>query len=78
MDESFKSENKFIPKINEIKKTRDSNLELFRIVTMILIIAHHYVVNSGLTSVGGPIFSDPMSFKSIFFIIVWGMGKNWN
>jgi hypothetical protein len=29
-------------------KTRDSNIELFRIVAMMLIIAHHYVVNSGL------------------------------
>ncbi len=31
--------------------TRSSNLELFRIITMLVIIAHHYVVNSGLTSV---------------------------
>lgn len=31
------------------KKQRDSNIELFRIVSMLLIIAHHYVVNSGLT-----------------------------
>ena len=29
------------------KKVRDSNLELFRIVTMLIIVAHHYVVNSG-------------------------------
>lgn len=28
---------------------RDSNLELFRILLMLLIIAHHYTVNSGLT-----------------------------
>lgn len=26
---------------------RDSNFELFRIILMLLIIAHHYVVNSG-------------------------------
>ena len=32
------------------RKVRDSNIELFRIVLMIMIIAHHYVVNSGLTS----------------------------
>ncbi|MBU5475521.1 acyltransferase [Eubacterium sp. MSJ-21] len=31
----------------EIKK-RQSNLELFRIVSMFVIVAHHYVVNSGL------------------------------
>ena len=29
-------------------KKRDSNLELFRIISMIIIVAHHYVVNSGL------------------------------
>lgn len=29
-------------------KIRNSNLELYRIIVMILIIAHHYVVNSGL------------------------------
>lgn len=31
----------------ESKKVRDSNLELFRILTMLIIVAHHYVVNSG-------------------------------
>ncbi len=30
------------------RKVRDSNIELFRIVLMLLIMAHHYVVNSGL------------------------------
>ena len=30
---------------------RNSNLELFRILLMLMIIAHHYVVNSGLTEV---------------------------
>ena len=29
---------------------RDSNFELFRIVLMLLIVAHHYVVNSGINS----------------------------
>lgn len=32
-------------------KYRNSNLELFRILLMLMIIAHHYVVNSGLTEV---------------------------
>lgn len=33
-----------------IKKAgRDSSIELFRIITMFCIVAHHYVVNSGLT-----------------------------
>lgn len=31
-----------------LKKERNSNLELYRIITMMLIVAHHYVVNSGL------------------------------
>ena len=35
----------------KIEKQRDSNLELFRIITMLLIVAHHYVVNSGLMEV---------------------------
>ncbi len=30
------------------RKVRNSNLELYRIIVMLLIIAHHYVVNSGL------------------------------
>lgn len=31
-----------------IKTVRNSNLELYRIIMMLLIVAHHYVVNSGL------------------------------
>ena len=31
-----------------VKKVRDSNIELFRIFLMLMIIAHHYVVNSGI------------------------------
>lgn len=34
--------------MNKILNERCSNIELFRIVTMLLIVAHHYVVNSGL------------------------------
>ena len=36
---------------NTYNLTRNSNLELFRILLMLMIIAHHYVVNSGLTEV---------------------------
>lgn len=56
------------------KKERSSNLELYRIIVMLLIVAHHYVVNSGLTSVDGPIFADPLSVKSIFLFLfgMWG------
>lgn len=31
-----------------VSKERDSNLELYRILVMLLIVAHHYIVNSGL------------------------------
>lgn len=34
--------------ISKPKKVRDSNIELYRIVLMLIIVAHHYVVNSGL------------------------------
>ena len=50
---------------------RKSNLELFRIISMILIIAHHYVVNSGLTSPDGAIAVNPLSIHSIF-LLLWG------
>lgn len=30
-------------------KSRNSNIELLRILMMITIIAHHYVINSGIT-----------------------------
>lgn len=33
---------------NSRARVRDSNLELYRIIVMLLIVAHHYVVNSGL------------------------------
>lgn len=52
------------------KKVRDSNLELFRIITMLLIVAHHYVVNSGLLDVNGPILSNSFSCDSLFLLIV--------
>ena len=57
------------------KKERNSNLELFRILTMMAIVAHHYVVNSGLTSAGGPIYSDITSWRSIFLLLFGEWGK---
>ena len=57
------------------QKKRDSNIELFRIITMILIVAHHFVVNSGLTAVGGPIYADPLSWKSLFLLLLGAWGK---
>ena len=57
------------------KKVRDANIELFRIITIMLIVAHHYVVNSGLTSVDGPIYADPLSWRSLFLLIFGAWGK---
>lgn len=57
-------------------KERESNIELYRIIVMLLIIAHHYVVNSGLLGVNcGPIFENFISFKSIFLLIFGAWGK---
>ena len=54
-----------------IQKQRDSNLELFRIMVMLSIIAHHYVVNSGLWDV---LRSNEPSINSWFYYIfgMWG------
>lgn len=63
--------------MNEISNTivkvklRDSNLELYRIIVMFMIVAHHYVVNSGLIDV---MKDNPTSSNSIFFYLfgMWG------
>ena len=50
-------------------KLRDSNIELYRIIVMFMIVAHHYVVNSGLMDV---MKEAPLSSNSVFFYL-WGM-----
>lgn len=57
------------------KAVRDSNIELYRILMMLLIIAHHYVVNSGLDTKGGPIYADPLSAPSLFLLLFGAWGK---
>ena len=54
--------------INHTSETahRDSNLELFRIITMLLIVSHHYVVNSGLMD---NIRLSPLANQSIFLLL---------
>ena len=53
-------------------KVRSSNLELYRIICMLMIVAHHYVVNSGLTiRGGGPLLSD-ISIENGFFLTLFG------
>ena len=54
---------------------RDSNLELYRIIVMLLIVAHHYVVNSGLTAADGPIYAAPLSWRSLVLLIFGAWGK---
>ena len=56
-------------------KVRDSNLELYRILVMLLIVAHHYVVNSGLISANGPIYADTLSWRSLFLLLLGAWGK---
>lgn len=51
---------------------RESNLELFRIIVMFLIVAHHYVVNSGLTSL---IYKDLTAKRSLFLLLFGAWGK---
>ncbi len=53
-------------------RPRNSNLELFRIIVMLLIVAHHYVVNSGLLSV---MAENPTSAKSMFLYLFGWAGK---
>lgn len=50
---------------------RESGLELYRIIAMLLIVAHHYVVNSGLLDV---MYRNPLEGKAIFMFLfgMWG------
>lgn len=46
---------------------RDSFIELFRILTMVCIVAHHYVVNSGI--IGEISQSNVMQINSLFSLL---------
>lgn len=52
-------------------KVRNSNLELFRIITMLLIIAHHYVVNSGLIDL---VYESNIPNVNDIFLLLFGWG----
>lgn len=45
------------------KIPRNSNLELYRIIVMLLIVAHHYVVNSDMMA---EMAKEPLSSRSLF------------
>lgn len=51
---------------------RDSNLELFRVIVMLMIIAHHYVVNSGLIQ---RLLDSPMTPSSSAMLVFGAWGK---
>lgn len=65
------SESSSVAKSTLSRKERNSNLELYRIIVMLLIVAHHYVVNSGLMSV---MKEEPLHIHSIFLYLfgMWG------
>ncbi len=42
---------------------------------MLLIVAYHYVINSGLTAVNGPIYSESTSTRSLFLLLFGAWGK---
>ena len=54
---------------------RESNIELFRIIVMLLIVAHHFVVNSGLTSATGPIYNSSLNWRTVLLLIMGAWGK---
>ena len=54
---------------------RSSNLELYRIVCMLMIVAHHYVANSGLATTDGPLVLSPTSAQSIYLALFGAWGK---
>ncbi len=59
-------------KMLDVHRERSSNLELFRIISMLFIVAHHYVVNSGMTK---EMLVSPFSSNSLFFFVLGAWGK---
>lgn len=53
------------------QKQRNSNIELLRICMMLMIVAHHYVVNSNLPTI---IESSPLTTNTLFLFVfgMWG------
>ena len=67
--------NKFVVPMNEFKQIggqRNSNLELYRIIVMLLIVCHHYVVNSEVSTL---MRTEELCFRSAFFNIFGAWGK---
>lgn len=64
---------RFVAKDNyiQIKKPRSSNFELYRIICMLMIMAHHYVVLSGINI---PMTADKLAPNSLYLYLfgMWG------
>ena len=57
---------------SKMKNERTSNLELYRIMSMLMIIAHHFVVNSELNTI---IYYDLWNRRSLFYLVFSSYGK---
>ena len=57
---------------SSVAARRQSNLELYRIIVMLLIVAHHYVVNSGVIDL---LLADPSAPRSIYYLLLGAWGK---
>lgn len=55
----------------KVAKQRDSSIELFRIITMFMIVAHHYIVNFGV--IGEITQANVLSVNGLFSLL-WGWG----
>lgn len=58
--------------INMGGRLRNSNLELYRIIMMMLIVAHHFVVNSNLWDV---LKTEEITWRTYYFYILSAWGK---
>lgn len=56
----------------KMKENRQSNIELYRIIVMFFIVAHHYVVNSGLMD---KMLIDSLNIKSFYLLVFGAWGK---
>lgn len=56
-----------------VAQQRESSLELFRILTMFMIVVHHYVVNSGL--IGAIFAQETLTCNSYSLLVLGGFGK---
>ena len=59
-----------------LKKQRNSNIELLRILMMLVIVAHHYIVNSGVIQciVSTPPHSLQINRFNVYFALIFGWG----